>query len=124
MYSVIFLLPAVGLWALFYYAFHKDRSRYRNCYLLFLALMGSVPFVLSLFGDNMGSAVLFLFTTVLIVLLIVPFFLIHNGVVMIRREGRHPAHLLSLALGIAILIGDTYCGAPMLGAYIFIIVIL
>ena len=111
MYQVIFLLPAAALWALFYYAFRKDRSRYRNCYLLFLALMGSVPFVLSLFGDNMGSAVLFLFTTVLIALLIVPFFLIHNGVVMMRREGRQPAHLLSLALGIAILIGEAATAA-------------
>ena len=88
MYQVIFLLPAVGFWALFYYAFRKDRSRYRNCYLLFLALLGSVPFVLSLFGDNMGSAMLFLFTATLIALLIVPFFLIHNGIVMIKRDGR------------------------------------
>ena len=111
MYSVIFLLPAVGFWALFRYAFHKDRSRYRNCYLLFLALLGTVPFVLSLFGDNMGSAVLFLITAVLIALLIVPFFLIHNGVVMIRREGRQAAHLLSLALGIAVLIGEAATAA-------------
>ena len=111
MYSVIFLLPAVGFWALFYYAFHKDRSRYRNCYLLFLALLGTVPFVLSLFGDNMGSALLFLVSATLIALLIVPFFLIHNGIVMLRREGRHPAHLLSLALGIAILIGEAATAA-------------
>lgn len=111
MYQVIFLLPAVGFWALFYYAFHKDRSRYRNCYLLFLALLGTVPFVLSLFGDNMGSALLFLVSATLIVLLIVPFFLIHNGVVMIRREGRQPAHLLSLALGVVILIGEAATAA-------------
>ena len=97
MYSVIFLIPAIGFWALFYYAFHKDRSRYRNCYLLFLALLGTVPFVLSLFGDNMGSAVLFLFTAIMIALLIVPFFLI-----------------LSLALGIAILIGEAATAAIVL----------
>ena len=114
MYQVIFLLPAAALWALFYYAFQKDRSRYRNCYLLFLALLGTVPFVLSLFGDNMGSALLFLVSATLIALLIVPFFLIHNGVVMLRREGRHPAHLLSLALGIAILIGETATAAIVL----------
>ena len=106
MQSVIFLLPAAVFWALFGYAFHKDRSRYRNCYLLFLAVVGSVPFVLSLFGDNMGSATFFLFWVVMIALLIVPFFLMHNGVVMIRREGRQPAHLLSFALGVAILIGE------------------
>lgn len=114
MYQVIFLLPAVGFWALFRYAFHKDRSRYRNCYLLFLALLGTVPFVLSLFGDNMGSALLFLVSATLIVLLIVPFFLIHNGIVMIRREGRQPAHLLSLALGVVILIGEAATAAIVL----------
>jgi uncharacterized SAM-binding protein YcdF (DUF218 family) len=38
--------------------------------------------------------------------MIVPFFLIHNGIVMIRNEGRCAAHLLSLALGIAILVGE------------------
>lgn len=114
MYQVIFLLPAVGFWALFYYAFRKDRSRYRNCYLLFLALLGTVPFVLSIFGDNMGSALLFLVSAALIVLLIVPFFLIHNGVVMMKREGRQLSHLLSLALGIAILIGEAATAAIVL----------
>ena len=114
MYQVIFLLPAAALWALFYYAFQKDRSRYRNCYLLFLALLGTVPFVLSLFGDNMGSALLFLVSATLIALLIVPFFLIHNGVVMMKREGRQLSHLLSLALGIAILIGETATAAIVL----------
>ena len=111
MYLVVFLLPAVALWALFGYAFHKDRSRYRNCYLLFLAVLGSVPFVLSLFDDRMGDALYFLVSATLIALLIVPFFLIHNGVVMLRREGRHVSHLLSLALGIAILIGEAATAA-------------
>ena len=114
MQSVIFLLPALCLWALFGYAFHRDRSRYRNCYLLFLALTGSVPFVLSLFGDNMGSAVLVSFIAVMVALLIVPFFLMHNGVVMIRREGRQLSHLLSLALGAAILIGEIATAAIFL----------
>jgi len=106
MQSVVFLLPAAGLWALFAYAFHRDRSRYRNCYLLFLAVLGSVPFVLSLFGDNMGVVFFVLFIAVMLALLIVPFFLMHNGVVMIKREGRQLSHLLSLALGAAILIGE------------------
>ncbi len=117
MQPVVFLLPALCLWALFGYAFHKDRSRYRNCYLLFLALLASIPFVLSLFGDSMGAATFVLFIAVMIALLIVPFFLMHNGVVMIKREGRHPAHLLSLALGAAILIGEIATAAVVLRSY-------
>lgn len=106
MHIVIFFLFAAFFWGLFGFAFHRDRSRYRNCYLLFLALTATVPFFLSLFGDAMGIVALILFDAMLIALLIVPFFLIHNGVVMIRREGRQLAHLLSLALGVAILLGE------------------
>lgn len=106
MYHLIFFLFAACFWGIFAYAFHKDRSRYRNCYLLFLALLATIPFFLSIFGDYMGVVALVMFDAGLIVLLIVPFFLIHNGIVMIRREGRHMAHLLSLALGLAILIGE------------------
>ena len=54
------------------------------------------------------SAGVFLFTflAAVLVLLILPFFLVCNGVVMILREGRHIANLLSLGLGILILIGE------------------
>lgn len=111
MHVLIFFLFSACLWGLFAYAFHKDRSRYRNCYLLFFALLGSIPFVLNVFGDQMGLAFLVLFDTGLIALLIVPFFLIHNGIVMIRREGRQLPHLLSFALGLVILIGEVTTAA-------------
>ena len=103
---LVFFLMAACFWAVFAAAFHRDRSRYRNCYLLFLALLGSVPFFLRLFGDNMGSALLVIFLAVMIGLLIVPFFLIHNGILMMKREGKQLSHLLSLALGLAILVGE------------------
>lgn len=111
MHILIFFLFSACFWVLFAYAFHKDRSRYRNCYLLFFAVLSAVPFVLSVFGDNMGYALLVLFDATLIALLIVPFFLIHNGIVMIRREGKHISHLLSLALGIAIFVGEAATAA-------------
>ncbi len=41
-----------------------------------------------------------------IVLLIVPLFLIINGIIMIRREGRSLSNMLSLVLGIVIGIGE------------------
>ena len=106
MHILIFFLFSVCFWAVFLHCFQKDRSRYRNCYLLFLALLSMIPFILSLFGDNMGSAVFAVFITVSVALFIVPFFLIHNGIIMIRREGKHLSHLLSLALGAAILVGE------------------
>ena len=106
MHILIFFLFSVCFWAVFLHCFQKDRSRYRNCYLLFLALLSMIPFILSLFGDNMGSAVFAVFITVSVALFIVPFFLIHNGIIMLRREGKRLSHLLSLALGAAILVGE------------------
>lgn len=106
MHILIFFLFSVCFWAVFLHCFQKDRSRYRNCYLLFLALLSMIPFILSLFGDNMGSAAFAVFITVSVELFIVPFFLIHNGIIMLRREGKHLSHLLSLALGVAILVGE------------------
>lgn len=91
---------------LFAYSFHKDRSRYRNCNLLFLALVSLIPFTIALSGTNRYRVIAMIGTVIFITLLIIPFFLIHNGRVMIRREGRRLAHMLSLVLGILILIGE------------------
>ena len=93
-------------WIFFFIAFHKERSRYRNCYLLFFALLSLVPLILIAAGDYGSIVFIILINATLIGLLIVPFFLIFNGIVMIRKEGRQLAHLLSLVLGIVILIGE------------------
>ena len=93
-------------WALFIFAFSKDRSRYRNCYFLFIALISVVPFLISLSGPYMNTVAVIIINAVLLILLIVPFFLIYNGIVMIKREGRHLSQLLSLALGGMILLGE------------------
>ena len=93
-------------WALFFILFTKDRSRYRNCYALFLALASLFPLVVNLAGPYGKSVALVLLWGILLGILVVPFFLIHNGIVMIRREGRHLSQLLSLALGLAILAGE------------------
>ena len=93
-------------WGFFFYSFSKDRSRYRNCYLLFFALISLVPFVISISGDYVIQVLLVAFLATMTTLLIVPFSLIHNGIVMIRKEGRCAAHMLSLGLGVAVLIGE------------------
>ena len=38
-------------WGMFLYSFSKDRSRYRNCHLLFLALLSLIPFVINISGQ-------------------------------------------------------------------------
>ena len=104
--TAITLLFTLIFWGMFYYSFNKDRSRYRNCYLLFFALLSMVPFVINISGQFVTQVIMATFLTTMAALLIVPFFLIHNGIVMIKKEGRCAAHLLSLALGIAVLIGE------------------
>ena len=93
-------------WGLFLYMFRKDRSRYRNCYFLFFALVSVFPFVISLFPDHSWVVLMVTADTALLSILIVPFFLIINGIVMIRREGRRLSQLLSLLLGVVILLGE------------------
>ncbi len=93
-------------WIVFQCCFRRDRSRYRNCYLLFFALVSSIPFLISLAGRHGEAAAGVLTEVIFIALLIVPFFLIINGIVMIRREGRQIPHLLSLILGIIVLAGE------------------
>ena len=103
---MITLLFALIWWGIFYYSFSKDRSRYRNCHLLAFALLSMIPLFVDLAGDQAGEMLLTSFLLIMSAILIVPFFLIHNGIVMIRNEGKCAAHLLSLALGIAVLIGE------------------
>ena len=102
----ITVLFTLIFWGMFYYSFSKDRSRYRNCYLLFLALLSMIPLVTTVSGDRAKEVVLVTAWLTVLAIMIVPFFLIHNGIVMMKNEGRSAAHLLSLALGIAILVGE------------------
>ena len=104
--TAITLLFTVIFWGMFYYSFSRDRSRYRNCYLLFFALLSMIPFFINIAGDQAREMMFVTFLLIVAVLLVVPFFLIHNGIVMIKNEGRSAAHLLSLALGIVVLVGE------------------
>ena len=106
MHKLVFFGLSAVCWGMFALFFHRDRSRYRNCYLLFIALLSMFPFVLSMFDEHMVYALLFLLYSTMLALLIVPFFLIHNGIVMLKKEGKHISHLLSLFLGLAILAGE------------------
>ena len=93
-------------WLIFLLFFNYDRCRYRNCLLLFISLCSTVPAVCSLAGENAPRVFYFCVLLFCIALLIVPVFLIHNGILMMKREGRSLANMLSLLLGLVIGFGE------------------
>ena len=103
MVRYLFYAATIIVWGIFIYAFHRDRSRYRNCLILFVALMMSAEGLLLLAGSRIYTMVLVI---VFFVLLLVPVFLIWNGVITIRKEGFSVTHLLSLALGLTVGTGE------------------
>ena len=107
LFTFIFMAMCCGA---FIYMFEKDRSRYRNCYLMILAMLSIFPFLWAVGGDVGRIITVILFDATLIAILIVPFFLIINGFVMIKKEGRRLAHMLSLGLGVIGVNGD---GSPI-----------
>lgn len=84
-------------WGVFLYLFHKDRSRYRNCYVLTFAILSLFPLIICISGNNWQEPMIVIIMAFLLSILIVPFFLIYNGFVMMRKEGRHLSQLLSWA---------------------------
>jgi hypothetical protein len=102
------LLVTISLfcWLIFLLFFNYDRCRYRNCLLLFISLCSTVPAVCSLAGENAPRVFYFCVLLFCIALLIVPVFLIHNGILMTKREGRSLANMLSLLLGLVIGFGE------------------
>ena len=106
MFTIIVCSVVTFFWTLLIISFLIDRSRYRNCYLLFLALTSTVFALTFLAGEHQKTVLVVMMIVILVVLLIVPVFLICNGVVMLRREGRSLANLLSLFFGIIIALGE------------------
>ena len=92
---------ALVCWGIFQWFFHRDRSRYRNCYLLFIALCSLIPLAVDLAGPYGQQMAVMIMQTAFLVLLIVPFFLIHNG-------------MLSLFLGILVFAGEAAMAAVLI----------
>ena len=103
MIRYLFYAATIIVWGIFIYAFHRDRSRYRNCLILFVALIMSAEGLLLLADSRIFTMVL---VFVFFALLLVPLFLIWNGVITIRKEGVSLTHLLSLALGLIVGFGE------------------
>ena len=90
-------------------------QRYFNSLLLMASLLVTMLFVSGFFGENGGSFLLICFLLVMLALFLVPVLLIINGIHLIRREALSPAHLLSLALGLVIGVGEIAAVAYVLG---------
>ncbi|MBQ6240773.1 MAG: YdcF family protein [Firmicutes bacterium] len=90
-------------------------QRYLNSLLLMAALAVTMIFISAFFGEAAGVFLLVCFILAMIVLLLVPLLLIINGIQVIRREGFSPAHVLSLALGIVVGIGEIASAVYILG---------
>ncbi len=97
---------AVFFWAVFIASFMKDRSRYRNCYLLVIALIATFAALTASAGEYWYVVIIITGVLFFLAVLAVPFFLFFNGVQMIRREGFGIANLLSLGFGLLIGIGE------------------
>ena len=97
---------AVIFWALLIITFMRDRSRYRNCYFLFFAVLFTIAALSCVAEELESSFYLIEFLVLFLALLITPFFLICNGVLMFRREGHSLSNLLSFVLGLVVLVGE------------------
>ncbi|ONI75668.1 hypothetical protein BWI15_07490 [Kribbella sp. ALI-6-A] len=124
---MIFGFGIAGFWfTLFVISFLRDRRVLRNgIYLVLTLFFAGIGTIFALESVN-ETAARWLVVVVLVLIPVTVFVLavalIANGVVMLRREGRRPANLLSLAAGVGIfgfvlvsaLLLQT--GSPFLGA--------
>ena len=96
-------------------------QRFFNSFLLMIALMVTVLFVSGFMSDNAGDYFLLAcFLLTMLALFLVPVLLTVNGIQMIRREGFSLSHVLSLALGIVVGIGEIATVVYVLGLSEFI----
>lgn len=104
--EILASLFALFWWVVLIVSFERDRSRYRNCYFLFFALISTVV-AATMFADGReGETLLTVAVLTGIAIFLVPVFLIHNGVVMYKKEGRSLSNQLSLLFGILIGLGE------------------
>ena len=104
--EILASLFALFWWVVLIVSFEKDRSRYRNCYFLFFALISTVVAATFFADGREGETLLTVAVLTGIAIFLVPVFLIHNGVVMYKKEGRSLSNQLSLLFGIMIGLGE------------------
>lgn len=101
------LLPVLGgFWTVLILLCILRPQRMFNSFWLLLTLAATAVTVAALFGDNASTVLLVMLGLAAVVVLLVPGLLIWNGIVMLRREGRSLANLLSLLLGLFVGAGE------------------
>lgn len=101
-------IPALVCWGILVLSMWRDRSRYRNTVLCFIALLFTIPVVSALFGPWQETAFVAIALLIILVIFCVPVILIVNGVQMIKKEGIRFQNLLSLFLGLIVGAGDLF----------------
>ena len=105
-----YILPAVigtaALWIIFLILMLRSRARLRNCFLFLLALVATVLLIGVVTNEKYPGILVGELVVIGFALLIVPFFLMVNGIEMMKKEGKSIKHGLPLLLGIVILLGE------------------
>ncbi|WP_433166884.1 ElyC/SanA/YdcF family protein [Kribbella sp. CA-247076] len=105
---MVYSFGVAAFWFLvFCVSFWRDRRLFRNGIFLVVALMFAGVGVIFALESVSGTAARLLVIAILVAIpvaiAVLAVFLVVNGVTMIRREGRRPANLLSLAAGLGII---------------------
>jgi len=100
------VLVTCVLWGLLAFLMWRARAKFRNSVVLLLAVL-STMLLIGIAASGRTMMVLALEAVfVFLFFLIVPVFLIINGITMVKKEGRNIKHLLSLLAGIIVLAGE------------------
>ena len=83
MVIAVHLLVALFFWFILAISFKNDRSRYRNCYFLFFALVYTLFALTFAAGEHQVQLILFVMFLTFLLLLTVPIFLISNGALIL-----------------------------------------
>ena len=106
----LYILPAIiataAIWILFLVLMLRSRARLRNCFVFLLALVAAILLVGLLTVEDRPGILAGELVVIGFALLVVPFFLMINGIEVMKKEGRSLKHALSLILGIVILLGE------------------
>jgi uncharacterized SAM-binding protein YcdF (DUF218 family) len=100
------LLAAAAFWALLILFTALRPQRLFNSFLLMVAILFTLIAIAACFEDYKGYVLLGVAIAVFVALLLCPVLLIWNGIIMMKKERRSVANMLSLLLGIFIAIGE------------------
>ena len=113
-YVLLAVIATAALWIIFLILMLRSRARLRNCFLFLLALVATVLLAGFVTYEQYPGILVGELVVIGFALLVVPFFLIANGVQVLKKEGRSVEHALALLLGIVILIGEILVAVTVL----------